>query len=192
MIAAASAVGHDVYEKYVNPNATEAKRVAVGKIAVLAFAALALFIGLAIPKYGLDQAYPALIAMMVTWAFSVGASAFVPMLLTGIWWKGTTEKGATAGMIVGLTSAIVIIFMNIFQQLGTLGKEGILGFIGSLTYPVLFTFPLGLLTIIIVSKLDGQLPKNVDAIWMRIHGTASERHEKQYGLDKVGSMFAKK
>ena len=192
LIAAASAIGHDVYEKYVNPNATEAKRVAVGKIAVLSFAGLALFIGLAIPKYGLDQAYPALIAMMVTWAFSVGASAFVPMLLTGIWWKGTTEKGATAGMIVGLTSAIAIIFLNIFQQLGTVGKEGILGFFGALTFPVLFTFPLGLLTIIIVSKLDGQLPKNVDEIWMRIHGTASERHEKQHGLDKVGSMFAKK
>jgi cation/acetate symporter len=191
LIAAASAIGHDVYEKYVNPNATEAKRVVVGKIAVLSFAALALLIGLAIPKYGLDQAYPALIAMMVTWAFSVGASAFVPMLLTGIWWKGTTEKGATAGMVVGLTSAIAIIFLNIFQQLGTVGKEGILGFFGALTFPVLFTFPLGLLTIIIVSKIDGQLPKNVDQIWMRIHGTASERHEKQHGLDKVGSMFAK-
>lgn len=191
LIAAASAIGHDVYEKYIDPNATEAKRVAVGKIAVLSFAALALFIGLAIPKYGLDQAYPALIAMMVTWAFSVGASAFVPMLLTGIWWKGTTEKGATAGMIVGLTSAIGIIFLNILQQLGTVGREGILGFFGALTFPVLFTFPLGLLTIIIVSKIDGQLPKNVDQIWMRIHGTASERHEKQHGLDKVGSMFSK-
>jgi len=129
--------------------------------------------------------------MMVTWAFSVGASAFVPMLLTGIWWKGTTEKGATAGMVVGLVGSILIIFLNILQQLGTIGHEGILGFIGSLTYPVLFTFPLSLLTIIIVSKLDGQLPKNVDHIWMRIHGTASERYEQQYGLDKVGTMFAK-
>jgi cation/acetate symporter len=191
LIAAASAIGHDVYEKYVDPNATEAKRVLVGKGAVLSFAALALAIGLAIPKFGLDQAYPALIAMMVTWAFSVGASAFVPMLLTGIWWKGTTERGATAGIAVGLTSAIAIIFLNILQQLGTVGKEGILGFFGALTFPVLFTFPLGLLTIIVVSKLDGQLPKNVDEIWMRIHGTASERHEKQYGLDKVSSMFAK-
>lgn len=191
LIAAASAIGHDVYEKYVNPNASEAKRVAVGKISVLSFALLALGIGLAIPRFGLDQAYPALIAMMVTWAFAVGASAFVPMLLTGIWWKGTTEKGATAGMVVGLVSAISIIFLNIMQQLGTIGKEGVLGFFGALTFPVLFTFPLGLLTIIIVSKLDGQLPKNVDQIWMRIHGTASERHEKQHGLDKVGSMFAK-
>lgn len=191
LIAAASAIGHDVYEKYVNPNASEAKRVAVGKISVLVFALIAMLIGLAIPHFGLDQAYPALIAMMVTWAFSVGASAFVPMLLTGIWWKGTTEKGATAGIFVGLFGAISIIFLNILQTLGTIGKDGVLGFIGSLTYPVLFTFPLGLLTIIIVSKIDGQLPKNVDQIWMRIHGTASERHEKQHGLDKVGTMFAK-
>ena len=191
LIAAASAVGHDVYEKYINKTASEAKRVAVGKFSVLGFALLAMTIGLAIPHFGLDQAYPALIAMMVTWAFSVGASAFVPMLLTGIWWKGTTEKGATAGMLVGLIGSISIIFLNILQQLGTIGKEGFLGFVGSLTYPVLFTFPLGLLTIFIVSKIDGQLPKNVDQIWMRIHGTASERHEKQHGLDKVGTMFAK-
>jgi len=191
LIAAASALGHDVYEKYINKDASEAKRVAFGKTAVLAFAGVALLIGLSIPYFGLDQAYPALIAMMVTWAFSVGASAFVPMLLTGIWWKGTTEKGATAGMVVGLVGALTIIFLNILQQLGVIGHDGVLGFVGSLTYPVLFTFPLGLLTIVIVSKLDGQLPKNVDRIWMRIHGTASERYEKQYGLDKVGSMFSK-
>ena len=191
LIAAASALGHDVYEKYINTSASEAKRVAVAKISVLSFAVVAMLIGLGIPYFGLDQAYPALIAMMVTWAFSVGASAFVPMLLTGIWWKGTTERGASAGMLVGLVGSITIIFLNILQQLGTIGKDGVLGFVGSLTYPVLFTFPLGLLTIIIVSKLDGQLPKNVDHIWMRIHGTASERHEKQHGLDKVGSMFAK-
>ncbi len=192
LIAAASAVGHDVYEKYIDPNASERKRVIVGKSAVLFFALLAMGIGLAIPKFGLDQAYPALIAMMVTWAFSVGGSAFVPMLLTGIWWKGTTERGATAGIFVGLFGAIGIIFLNILQTLGIIGKEGIIGFLGSLTFPALFTFPLALLTIIIVSKIDGELPKNVDQIWMRIHGTASERHERDMGLDKVGTMFAKK
>ncbi|PKQ29685.1 MAG: hypothetical protein CVT60_04065 [Actinobacteria bacterium HGW-Actinobacteria-10] len=192
LIASASAVGHDVYEKYINPNATEAKRVLVGKGAVVMFSTLALTLGWAIPFFGLDKAYPALIAMMVTWAFSVGASAFVPMLLTGIWWKKTTERGATYGIFVGLFSAITIILMNIFQQLkipAFAADQGIVGFVSSLTFPVLFTFPLGLLTIIIVSKIDGQLPKNVDQIWMRIHGTAHERHEKQHGLDKVGSMF---
>ncbi|MCX8006699.1 MAG: cation acetate symporter [Coriobacteriia bacterium] len=192
LIAAASAVGHDVYEKYINPNASEAKRVLVGKVSVLFFATLALLIGLAIPKFGLDQAYPALIAMMVTWAFSIGASAFVPMLLTGIWWKGTTERGATAGIFVGLGSSIAFIFLNILQTLGKIPKEGAIGFLGSLTFPVLFTFPLALLTIIVVSKLDGQLPKNVDEIWMRIHGTAHERHERDLGLDKIGGLLGTK
>ena len=177
LIAAASAIGHDVYEKYVNTNASEAQRVAVAKISVVAFSLIALAIGIGIPASGLDKAYPALIAMMVTWAFSVGASAFVPVLMTGIWWKGTTEKGALAGMFVGLTGAIAVILLNVLMALKVLPSTGVLGFFGALTFPVIFTFPLALLTIIVVSKLDGKLPDNVDEIWMRIHGTASERHE---------------
>ena len=101
LIASASAVGHDVYEKYINPDATEKQKVFVGKASVVFFAFLAMVIGWSILASGLNTAYPALIAMMVTWAFAVGAGAFVPMLMFGIWWKGTTERGAIAGMIVG-------------------------------------------------------------------------------------------
>ncbi len=189
LIAAASAVGHDVIEKYFAKNASETTRVVYGKVTVIVFALIALGIGLGIPASGLDKAYPALIAMMVTWGFAVGASALVPMLLTGIWWRQTTERGAIAGILVGLISSISIIFLNILTQLKVLAPGGVLGFLGSLTFPVIFTFPLGLLTIIIVSKLDGQLPKNVDEIWMRIHGTAHERHEREHGLDKVSTLF---
>jgi len=185
LIAAASAIGHDVYEKYVDTNASEAKRVAVAKISVVSFALVALGIGLAIPASGLDKAYPALIAMMVTWAFSVGASAFVPMLLTGIWWKGTTEKGAISGMLVGLVGSISIIFLNILMALKVIPSTGILGFLGALTFPVIFTFPLALLTIVVVSKMDGRVPTNINEIWMRIHGTASERHERDVEAELV-------
>lgn len=185
LIAAASAIGHDVYEKYVDTNASEAKRVAVAKISVVSFALVALGIGLAIPASGLDKAYPALIAMMVTWAFSVGASAFVPMLLTGIWWKGTTEKGAISGMLVGLIGSISIIFLNILMALKVIPSTGILGFLGALTFPVIFTFPLALLTIVVVSKMDGKVPININEIWMRIHGTASERHERDVEAELV-------
>ena len=192
LIASSSAVGHDVYEKYINPDAPESRRVLVGKLAVVFFAFLALGIGLIIPASGLDKAYPALIAMMVTWAFAVGAGAFVPMLLTGIWWKGTTERGAIAGMIVGGGGSVIIIFMNMFRALGfeAFQAGNTFGFLGSLTFPTLFTFPAAIIAIILVSKFDGQLPKNVDEIWMRIHGTAHERHEKQLGLDKVGGLFS--
>jgi cation/acetate symporter len=189
LIAAASAVGHDVIEKYLIKDASERTKVLFGKVTVIAFALIALGIGLGIPASGLDKAYPALIAMMVTWAFAVGAGAFVPMLLCGIWWKKTTERGAIAGMLVGGGGSIFIIALNIMGQLKIIGGEGVLGFLSQLTFPTIFTFPLGLLTIIIVSKLDGQLPKNVDEIWMRIHGTAHERWEKEHGMDKASTMF---
>ncbi len=192
LIAAASSIGHDVYEKYINKDASEAKRVLVGKGAVIFFSLLAFLVGWVIPYSGLDKAYPSLIAMMVTWGFSVAASALVPMLLTGIWWKGVTERGAISGMVVGLFSAIAIIFMNIQQQLKVPAfapDQGIVGFLASLTFPVLLTFPLALVTVIVVSKLDGKLPQNIDEIWMRIHGTAHERHERDLGLDKVGTLF---
>ncbi len=178
LIAAASAIGHDVYEKYINTNASEAKRVAVAKISVVSFALIALGLGLVIPASGLDKAYPALIAMMVTWAFAVGGSAFVPMLLTGIWWKKTTEVGAITGMFVGLAGSITFIFLNILQQLKIIPTTGALGFLGSLTFPTIFIFPLAVATIVIVSLMHRKLPANVDEIWMRIHGTASERHER--------------
>jgi len=192
LIASASAVGHDVYEKYVNPDATEKQKVFVGKASVVFFALLAMVIGYLIPATGLNTAYPALIAMMVTWAFAVGAGAFVPMLLTGIWWKGTTERGAIAGMVVGGGGSVLIIFMNMFGALGVIDatQGGIVGFLASLSFPTLFTFPAAVLAIIVVSKIDGKLPKNVDEIWMRIHGNAHERWEKEHGLDKVSGLFA--
>ena len=192
LIAAASAVGHDVYEKYINPNASQRKRVWVGKICVIVTSCIGWLLGWGIMKAGLPNVYPALIAMMVTWAFAIGASTFVPMLLTGIWWKGTTERGAITGMILGLAGSIGIIFLNILQQTAVIGKTGVVGWFGALTFPVLITFPLATLAIIIVSKVDGKLPDNVDQIWMRIHGTASERHERQLGLDKIGSLLSNK
>ncbi len=192
LIASASAVGHDVYEKYINPNASQRRRVWVGKISVICFSLLAWFLGWWIAYAGLANVYPALIAMMVTWAFAIGASTFVPMLLTGIWWKGTTERGAVTGMIIGLLGSVGIIVLNVLQQTEVIGKTGVVGFFGALTFPVLVTFPLALIATIVVSKIDGKVPDNIDSIWMRIHGTASERHEKQLGLDKIGSLLGTK
>ncbi|GAB4278562.1 MAG: cation acetate symporter [Coriobacteriia bacterium] len=190
-IAGSSAIGHDVYEKYINKDAPEAKRVAVAKISVVALSVLAAFIGWVIPASGLHEAFPALIAMMVTWAFAVGAGAFVPMLLMGIWWKSATERGAIAGMIVGGGGSVLFIFIRIFGALGHISPDaGLLGYFSTQSFPTLYTFPAALLAIYIVSKIDGQLPKNVDEIWMRIHGTAHERHEKELGLDKAGGIFA--
>jgi cation/acetate symporter len=194
LIASASATGHDVYEKYINPEASERQKVFVGKAAVVFFAALAVIIGWSIVASGLNTAYPALIAMMVTWAFAVGASAFVPMLMFGIWWRGTTERGAISGMIIGGGFTVIFIFVNMFAALGLYDPANapwVIQQIAALTFPTIITFPAACIAIYVVSKIDGQLPKNVDEIWMRIHGNAHERWEKEHGLDKAGGILTK-
>lgn len=43
---------------------------------------------------------------MVTASFSLAASAFVPAMVLGIFWRGTTRRGAVAGMLAGLAMTI--------------------------------------------------------------------------------------
>ncbi|RYG07785.1 MAG: cation acetate symporter, partial [Burkholderiales bacterium] len=39
---------------------------------------------------------------LVSASFSLAASAFVPVMVLGIFWRGTTRRGAVAGMLTGL------------------------------------------------------------------------------------------
>ena len=43
---------------------------------------------------------------MVSASFSLAASAFVPAMVMGIFWRGTTRRGAVAGMLIGLSVAV--------------------------------------------------------------------------------------
>ena len=45
---------------------------------------------------------PAEILPLVSASFSLAASAFVPVMVLGIFWRGTTRRGAVAGMLAGL------------------------------------------------------------------------------------------
>lgn len=40
--------------------------------------------------------------VLVTWAFTVAASTFCPLLVLGIWWSRLTVAGAMSGVLVGL------------------------------------------------------------------------------------------
>ena len=45
---------------------------------------------------------PSDILPLVSASFSIAASAFVPAMVLGIFWRGTTRQGAVAGMVCGL------------------------------------------------------------------------------------------
>lgn len=186
LMASAASWGHDIYEQFVNPTAPEWKKVMVGKVAVVGMALFSLAVGLGIPAIGLDKAYPSLIAMMVTWAFAVSAGSFVPMFVTSIWWKRATLRGTLAGMATGGGLTVLFIIFNILRQTGAVAPTSLVGTLGALTFPTIFTVPLGLLVIVTVSLLDPKLPTNVDEVWLRIHGTARERLERTLQAARAG------
>jgi cation/acetate symporter len=103
LVVIASAIAHDVYYRTVNPNATQKRRVAIGKAMILVGAAVAAL--LAIPRL-------ALIAQMVAWAFSFAAASFFPIVLLGIFWKRANGPGAIAGIIGGLTVTLIYMIGN--------------------------------------------------------------------------------
>ena len=180
LMASAASWGHDLYEQFLEPDAPEWKRIAVGRLAVVFMSTLALAVGLGVRAMGLTRAYPALIAQMVTWAFAISGSSFVPVLATAIWWKRTTLRGALAGLLVGGLGSVGFIMLNILRVTSSDPAYQATGWYkaGMLTYPTVITAPLAFGVVVAVSSLDRKLPGNINEIWVRIHGTARERAER--------------
>lgn len=177
LIASAASWGHDLYEKFIDPGAPEWRKVAVGRTAVVLMALIGLASGLALPALGLDKAYPALIALMVTWAFGVAGGGFFPVLFMGIWWRRTTTRGALGGMLVGGFGSALFVLANVLDITWTDAPQWVAS-LARLTFPAVFTVPAAFLTIASVSLLDRRnLPDHIELIWARIHGTARERME---------------
>ncbi|ABM31975.1 VC_2705 family sodium/solute symporter [Paracidovorax citrulli] len=72
-------------------------RVILTKFALLAVALCAAFVA-ALKR---SEILP-----MVSASFSIAASAFVPTMVLGIFWRGATRQGAVAGMLCGLGTAL--------------------------------------------------------------------------------------
>ena len=98
LILASSAVVRDVVQKIYRPEMPERRLSLYGKLVtvVLGVAALALALGEA-----------RLIFWFVLFAWSGLASAFVPVVLCGLFWKRTTLQGAIWGMVSGFAVTII-------------------------------------------------------------------------------------
>jgi cation/acetate symporter len=93
LLAMANAVSYDLYYKSWHLTAPAERRLLVARGAILIVAALAAFAALSFPRAMLASAGA---------SFSLAASAFLPALLLGVWWKRANGEGALAGMVAGL------------------------------------------------------------------------------------------
>ena len=94
LLVISASVANDVYYKRINPQATEARQLLVGRMAMGAAILVAGYLGINPPGF---------VAQVVALAFGLAAASFFPILVLGIFWKKCTAAGATAGIITGLT-----------------------------------------------------------------------------------------
>ncbi|WP_265521510.1 cation acetate symporter [Oerskovia flava] len=167
LLAAAASWGHDVYERHINPRATQRQAVLAGRITTLATACAAACLGLMLRPETFTAATPSIVATMVTWAFAVAGSALTPVFLLAIWWPRSTAAGAVAGMVTGMGVAVAMFTAGLFATGGLLRE--------ALVTPTLVAAPLAAAVAVFVS-LRTTPPPDVEKSWLIMHGTAADRH----------------
>ncbi len=111
LLVISSSVAHDVYYRWLRPDATEERRLFVGRIAIFGAILIAGYLGINPPGF---------VGEVVAFAFGLAAASFFPVILFGVFDKRTNDKGAIAGMIIGITfTAVMIILMRSSKLLGT-------------------------------------------------------------------------
>ncbi|MBU8905911.1 sodium:solute symporter family protein [Desertibacillus haloalkaliphilus] len=143
LITISSSFAHDIYYRLVNPQASDKKRLAAGRWAIVLSTVVAGIVAL-------DP--PGVITQIVAWAFALAGGTFFPVLLLGVWWKRTNAQGVVAGMIGGLAATLGYIF---------LAMNGIMLFGIQDTGAGLIGVPINFLITIIVSKMTAAPPQKL-------------------------------
>ncbi|MFP6625560.1 MAG: sodium:solute symporter family protein [Deltaproteobacteria bacterium] len=142
LLVISSSISHDLYYRIINPQASEARRLGVGRI----------MIGVAVVVAGIFGIYPpGFVAEVVAFAFGLAAASFFPAIVLGIFSKRVGTVPAVAGMITGIVFTAAYIIGNRFfampawcfgisaQGIGTVGM--LLNFIVALLLTPLFPAP---------------------------------------------------
>ncbi|MFY1635443.1 cation acetate symporter [Solwaraspora sp. WMMB335] len=140
------------------------RRVSVRGFRLAALVAGAVPMLLALNVSGLD------VSQVVGLAFAVAASSFCPLLVLGIWWRGLTDAGAAAGVIVGGGAAIGAVLCTVLGPELT-GWPAVL-----VAQPAAWTVPLAFAVMVLVSVLTRRrLPGQLNATMLRLHAPESLR-----------------
>lgn len=102
LLAISSAISHDLIKTIINPKISEKNEMMAARLSMTAAIILATWLGLNPPGFA---------AQVVALAFGLAASSLFPALMMGIFSKRVNSKGAVAGMLVGLISTSVYIFL---------------------------------------------------------------------------------
>jgi Na+(H+)/acetate symporter ActP len=162
LVSMSGAFAHDIYGKILRPGASDTSRLTMFKYAAIAIGILSMGLGLLVESFD--------IAMMVGWAFAIGAASYFPLLLLGSWWRGLTKYGAAAGMLLGglLSLSAIVASMLLDKKVLTMTVSPLVRSL--MEQPAIWGVPLSLLTMVVVSKMTAKsIPADVDTKMLRLH-----------------------
>ncbi|MCK5075377.1 MAG: cation acetate symporter, partial [Calditrichia bacterium] len=146
LVAGASAFSHDLYFRTLNPDAPEHKQMLMARVGTILMAVIVA--GLALLKLGL-------IAQLVAAAFSLAGVTIFPLFLLGIWWSGSNRQGAWAGLITGMTVALIsIVYFIVGKYGGVLPGQEFIGEYLNMWYFAWIGAPLAIIANITFSLLS--------------------------------------
>ncbi|MBF0445546.1 MAG: cation acetate symporter [Magnetococcales bacterium] len=102
LLAISSSISHDLLKGVFMPDISEKNELMAGRFAMTGAIAVAGYLGLNPPGFA---------AQVVALAFGLAASSIFPALMMGIFYKRSNNVGAVAGMLVGILSTLIYIFM---------------------------------------------------------------------------------
>ncbi len=115
LLTIGNALAHDLFYRGDSDATGSVRRVMLSKFALLVVALVAAYVA---------AQRPADILHLVSASFSLAGAAFVPVMVLGIFWSGTTQQGAVAGMVAGLGLTIYYMAVNAAPVRSALGLSG--------------------------------------------------------------------
>ncbi|MFD1344794.1 sodium:solute symporter family protein [Litorisediminicola beolgyonensis] len=103
LLAISSAVSHDLIKGQINPSISEKGELMSARVAMAVSIAVATYLGLNPPGFA---------AQTVALAFGLAASSIFPALMMGIFSTKVNNRGAVAGMLTGLLTTLIYIFLH--------------------------------------------------------------------------------
>ncbi len=105
LLVISSSVAHDLYYRVIDPQASEARRLRVGRAVI----------GVAVIVAGIFGIYPpGFVGEVVAFAFGLAASSFFPVIVLGIFSTRVGTVPAVCGMVAGIGFTAVYIIGNRF------------------------------------------------------------------------------
>ncbi|MBA4243868.1 MAG: cation acetate symporter [Pseudomonas sp.] len=118
-LSGASAVAHDLYACVIRKGqATEQEEMRMSRIATLVIGVLAVILGILFESQN--------IAFLSGLVLAIAASVNFPVLFLSMFWKGLTTRGAVAGSLIGLVSAVALLVLSPVVWVKVLGNESAL------------------------------------------------------------------